>query len=155
MTTNKLAKFNSISGRVIELNVDIKKARISKIECKFNESNLEYECEILYHTKDNCKTFKYTCMEEDIDKGTCMLDLKWHLDREGICWEDNFKEDTMKISGVEERLVNASIYVKNAILEFKNVPCKCTNNNRCDRCVLLEDTTNIRERINDEITKLL
>lgn len=87
MNANKLARFNSMVGRVIELNVDNSKARISKIECRFNELNFEYVCEFLYHFEGTCKTFKYTCMEEDVNKGTCMFDLKWHLDREGICWE--------------------------------------------------------------------
>lgn len=61
----------------------------------------------------------------------------------------------MDKTGVEERLINASIYIKNAILELQNIPCRCTNDDYCDRCCLVDDTKNLRERINDEISKLL
>lgn len=61
----------------------------------------------------------------------------------------------MDIVGVEERLLNASIYIKNAILELQNIPCRCTDNDYCDRCRLIDNTKNLRECINEEISKLL
>lgn len=61
----------------------------------------------------------------------------------------------MKVTGVEERLVNASIYIKNAILELQNIPCECTDSNYCSRCMLIDDTKNLRACINNEITKKL
>lgn len=54
----------------------------------------------------------------------------------------------------EVRLINASIYIKNAILELQNVPCKCMEENVCDRCLLLSDTKNLRNSIDEEIEKM-
>lgn len=61
----------------------------------------------------------------------------------------------MDTTGVEERLLNASVYIKNALLELQNVPCRCTNGNYCNRCYLVDNTKNLRGCINDEIGKLL
>ena len=58
---------------------------------------------------------------------------------------------SMGIERTSERLFNASIYVKNAILELKNIPCECTEDIGCWRCDLIDDTKNIRKSINDEI----
>lgn len=57
----------------------------------------------------------------------------------------------MIVEGIEERLVNASIYFKNAILELKNIPCECDKGDYCWRCCLLDDTKNLRNSINSEI----
>ena len=61
----------------------------------------------------------------------------------------------MRVVETEERLINASIYIKNAMLELKNIHCKCSDTNYCSRCVLLEDTQNLRNLINEEILNLL
>ena len=87
MESTKLARFNSIVGRVIELNVNMEKVQISKIECAFNNQENIYECKVTYNEGEECKIFKYTCIDEDVVDNSCMFDLKFHLDREGICWE--------------------------------------------------------------------
>lgn len=63
----------------------------------------------------------------------------------------------MIIEGIEKHLVNASIYLKNAILELKNIPCKCTEDNvlDCAKCALIDDIKNIRHDVNEEITTLM
>lgn len=57
----------------------------------------------------------------------------------------------MIIEGVEKRLVNTSIYLKNAILEVKNIPCECKAGDYCWRCCLLDDLKNQRSCIDKEI----
>lgn len=60
----------------------------------------------------------------------------------------------MIVEGTEERLVKASIYLKNAILEVKNIECECTED-YCWRCCLIDDLKNQRSCINKEINKRL
>lgn len=59
----------------------------------------------------------------------------------------------MIIEGTEKRLVNASIYLKNAILELKNIPCECSEDESCWRCDLLSEVKNVRKDIDDEISE--
>lgn len=59
----------------------------------------------------------------------------------------------MIVEGTEKRLVNASIYVKNAILEVKNIACECTKDDYCWRCCLLDDLKNHKSCIDEEISK--
>ncbi|MBM7836327.1 hypothetical protein [Clostridium sardiniense] len=59
----------------------------------------------------------------------------------------------MIIEGTEVKLVNASIYIKKAILEVKNIPCECTNDDYCWRCCLLDDLKNQRSCIDEEISE--
>jgi len=63
----------------------------------------------------------------------------------------------MIIEGNEKHLVNASIYLKNAILELKNIPCKCTKENDlvCTKCALIDDIKNLRYDVNTEITNII
>lgn len=61
----------------------------------------------------------------------------------------------MEVKGAEERLVNASIYIKNAILELKNIKCECNDDDYCTRCMLVDDTKNLKGCIDDEIRELL
>lgn len=57
----------------------------------------------------------------------------------------------MIVEGIEKRLVNASIYLKNAILEVKNITCECKGGDYCWRCCLLDDLKNQRNCIDKEI----
>lgn len=54
----------------------------------------------------------------------------------------------------ERRLLNASMYLKNAILELKAIPCEC-GKEYCDRCCLIDDVTNARKEVDDELHKIL
>lgn len=58
----------------------------------------------------------------------------------------------MVIEEADLRLVNAGSYIKRAILEVKNIPCECTNDDYCWRCCLLDDLRNQRSCILEEIS---
>ncbi|WP_099192179.1 hypothetical protein [Tepidibacter mesophilus] len=64
----------------------------------------------------------------------------------------------LKHHEARKKRVNASIYLKNAILELKNIPCKCKEEDEnvgCNKCLLIEDARNIRADINKEISKVM
>jgi hypothetical protein len=54
----------------------------------------------------------------------------------------------------ENRLLNASIYLKNAILELKAIPCEC-GEEYCDRCCLVDDVVSVRTDIDDKLNEIL
>ena len=59
----------------------------------------------------------------------------------------------MEIKGTEALLVNASLYVKKAVLELNKIPCECTDDIECWRCDLISDTKNLRGCIDDTIAE--
>ena len=63
----------------------------------------------------------------------------------------------MIIDETEKRLVNASLYLKEAIFELKNISCECTKENdlMCTKCCLIDDIKNIRHDVNSEISKMI
>ncbi|WP_155241923.1 hypothetical protein [Clostridium pasteurianum] len=59
----------------------------------------------------------------------------------------------MIIEETERHLVMASVNLKHAILELKNIPCKCNEDESCWRCDLLDEVRSVRKDINDEISE--
>jgi hypothetical protein len=61
----------------------------------------------------------------------------------------------MVIEGKEKRLVNASIYLKNAILELKAIPCECNKGDYCNRCCLIDDVKNIKSDVEKALQEII
>ena len=63
----------------------------------------------------------------------------------------------LDIGVIEKDWINVSVYLKNAILELRNIPCGCTKENDliCTKCCLMDDIKNIRHDVNKEITRLM
>jgi hypothetical protein len=57
------------------------------------------------------------------------------------------------IEGAERHLVNACVYLKYAILELKNIPCECNEDESCWRCDLIDEVKSVRKDIHDEISE--
>jgi len=59
----------------------------------------------------------------------------------------------------ETHWLNASIYLKNAILELSAIECKCKKDDEieldCDKCDLIVDIKNIRHDVNCVIDSLI
>lgn len=56
--------------------------------------------------------------------------------------------------GKGQRLLNAGLYLRNAILELKAIPCEC-GEEYCDRCCLVDDVTNLQKDIDKKLQKII
>ena len=61
----------------------------------------------------------------------------------------------MEIKGEEKYLIIASMHIKNALIEIKKMPCKCTEDDYCERCMLIADTKNLKSCYEDTIRERL
>lgn len=59
----------------------------------------------------------------------------------------------MNMEETKTNLTKASIYLRKAISELKDIPCECTKDDYCWRCCLLDDSKNLRGCINEEISE--